>query len=314
MADSNVTELASAKWARLKSNVDAAIEHRDQWRASWPAIAADMAALRDEYAGDREFGAALVMHDIDFNKNDRAAFIWMGQLDAHVLAEAMTLYDTESPKYFHLEMKDRVLSLLGKPETAPLEKPVVQGEKGENSEKAAASKGPKRKPNKREQTRIDKERKARKAEQQRQRRREQSAPKKHELTPEERAARDALIAKAEKEQQEAALVAREPMRQPSAEGPIVFYGKQIWPRTTPHAGVTFNGVWGLYHFVRQTIVTYSNLGSPKGIGSNLLPSVPMFEHFAPFYAVVLREMGTALVHGNSDDCRCPSAKAFVSSK
>jgi hypothetical protein len=80
-------------------------------RTTWPHIAEEMAKLRLDYPSDPEFGAALVLHGIEYNKNDRAAFIWMGSLDPAVLAAALAQSESESPKWFRLEAEAYCKSL-----------------------------------------------------------------------------------------------------------------------------------------------------------------------------------------------------------
>jgi hypothetical protein len=66
-------------WKTLKANADAYAGLHASSRALWRPIAVDMAVLRAEYPADQAFSAALEEHGIEFSKDDRAAFIWLGE-------------------------------------------------------------------------------------------------------------------------------------------------------------------------------------------------------------------------------------------
>lgn len=98
--NTNVIEHQTALWSRLKENCDKEQSHGEAARALWPQIAADMAALRKKYKADQEFGAALVAHGIEYSKDDRAAFVWMGKLKPEALRDALANCDSRSPQHF----------------------------------------------------------------------------------------------------------------------------------------------------------------------------------------------------------------------
>jgi hypothetical protein len=98
--NTNVIEHQTAIWSRLQANCTQEQAHGDAARALWPQIAADMAALRNKYKADQEFGAALVEHGIEYNKNDRAAFVWMGTLKPEALRDAIANCESRSPQHF----------------------------------------------------------------------------------------------------------------------------------------------------------------------------------------------------------------------
>lgn len=98
----NVIKLSSAVWAELKQACDTEAFHHAAARAQWPVIARCMAQLRDDYPSDNDFGKALIEHGIEFNKNDRAAFVWMGKLKPEALEDAMANCERESPQTFRL--------------------------------------------------------------------------------------------------------------------------------------------------------------------------------------------------------------------
>ena len=105
MSNENVIEHPEAAFEALKKDVDNYEEYNAKARELWPAIAQRMAALRETYRSDQEFGAALVLHGIELNKDDQAAFIWMGRLKPEVLEDAMANYPNSSPKYFRRKVE-----------------------------------------------------------------------------------------------------------------------------------------------------------------------------------------------------------------
>lgn len=98
--NTNVVEHQTALWSRLQENCSKEQAHGEAARALWPAIAADMAALRAKYKADQDFGAALVAHGIEYSKDDRAAFVWMGSLKPEALRDAIANCDSRSPQHF----------------------------------------------------------------------------------------------------------------------------------------------------------------------------------------------------------------------
>lgn len=100
----NVVQHQTVVWSELKQWCDKEQTSAAEARACWPEIAARMARLRKDYPSDIEFGAALVMHGIEYGKNDRAAFIWMGGLKPSVLEDAMARCDRRSPRHFKSEV------------------------------------------------------------------------------------------------------------------------------------------------------------------------------------------------------------------
>lgn len=106
MSNSNVVLHPTARWAELKRIYDVERHHAGKMREQWPAIAAHMAALREQFKADQEFGAMLTYHGIEYDRNDRAAFVWMGMLAPELLKEAMCISNSTSPRYFRIEVMD----------------------------------------------------------------------------------------------------------------------------------------------------------------------------------------------------------------
>jgi hypothetical protein len=105
MNTNNVIEHQTALWSRLKQNAEQEQAHGAAARELWPQIAADMAALREKYSADQEFGAALVAHGIEYNAHDRAAFVWMGRLKSEALRDALANCESRSPKHFRMTVE-----------------------------------------------------------------------------------------------------------------------------------------------------------------------------------------------------------------
>lgn len=140
----NVYEQDNAVWSRLRRNVGKESTHMNDARELWPAIAADMARLREKHSADIEFGAALVMHEIEYSKNNRAAFVKLGRILNSALVDAMGLNQTRSPELLAKWVKEKAGSddyyaeigfrnsetdnqLLPEPEKAP-EPPAIEPE------------------------------------------------------------------------------------------------------------------------------------------------------------------------------------------
>ncbi len=102
---SNVVQHQTAIWKELKDWCDREQSHSAQARACWPEIASRMARLRRDYPSNIEFGAALVLHGIEYNSNDRAAFIWMGRLSKQALEDAMARCDRANAETFRREVE-----------------------------------------------------------------------------------------------------------------------------------------------------------------------------------------------------------------
>ena len=132
-----------AKWAKLKEKHDAEQAGAKAMRDTWPEICSIMAELRDEYPADREFGAALVMHGIEYTKDDRAAYVYLGRQPANVLEDAMAMNLTASievlarwVKEHRANWEEGSVSEIPKPASEPQpspEKPVNDAHTG-NSE------------------------------------------------------------------------------------------------------------------------------------------------------------------------------------
>ena len=73
------TTTTTQRWTTLKANADAYADLHARSRALWRPIAADLAALRAEYPSNQAFSAALEAHGLEFNYNDRAALVQLGQ-------------------------------------------------------------------------------------------------------------------------------------------------------------------------------------------------------------------------------------------
>ena len=133
---SNVIEMPDTAWAGLKTDVDAMMTHRSAYRSYWPSIAVRMASLRAAYPSDNMFGGALVEHEIEFNKNDRAAFIEMGKWKPEYLRDMMANEDSINPETFAREAKEYGtpkysgvrISETAEPETETTPEPVQEAE------------------------------------------------------------------------------------------------------------------------------------------------------------------------------------------
>lgn len=105
MGSVSVIPHPTARWANLKEWHDKEKRHGADDRACWPHIAVEMVRLRQDFKTDQDFGAAIVMHGIEYNKDDRAAFIWMGSLKPQALEDAIARCERDSPKYFRREVE-----------------------------------------------------------------------------------------------------------------------------------------------------------------------------------------------------------------
>jgi hypothetical protein len=100
-----VTKMQSVIWTELAQLCENEQRHSADARTLWPAIAAHMAQLKKDYPSTEEFGSALYAHGIEYNKDDRAAFIWMGSLAASVLDDALARCERRSPRTFRVEVE-----------------------------------------------------------------------------------------------------------------------------------------------------------------------------------------------------------------
>ena len=101
----SVTELSIVKWKRLTTAFEAISIAR---REHWPEIAILMAELKSDFSSTAEFGHACFEHGIELNKDDRAAFIIMGNWKPADLSEAMSVCARFSPQHFVAEVKDMI--------------------------------------------------------------------------------------------------------------------------------------------------------------------------------------------------------------
>lgn len=101
----DVLKMQSAVWLELADLCAKEQQHAADARALWPAIGARMAQLKNEYPSTDEFGVALFRHGIDYNKDDRAAFIWMGSLPPAVLEDALARCQRRSPRTLRAEVE-----------------------------------------------------------------------------------------------------------------------------------------------------------------------------------------------------------------
>jgi hypothetical protein len=101
----NVIPMPATQWTELRRLVEAEQAHAAKAREYWPSIARHMAKLRDEHPTDQAFGAALEMHGITINKDDRAGFIWMGRLAPEALEDALARCERRSPQTFRREVE-----------------------------------------------------------------------------------------------------------------------------------------------------------------------------------------------------------------
>lgn len=101
----NVANLQPNAWQELVDLCRKEQKHSADARALWPQIAARMAQLRRNYKSDNEFGAELMRHSIEYGKDDRAAFIWMGSLKPEALEDALAACDRRTPRYFRIEVE-----------------------------------------------------------------------------------------------------------------------------------------------------------------------------------------------------------------
>lgn len=305
-------ELESVVWKRLRENVEKERAHSQKARELWPQIALDMATLRAKYRDDQSFGKALTEHGMrNMNDNDRAALIYMGRMRPKALEDAMLECERRNPETFVREVKgwgdsyyDAVESAADSEDRKPVEPPLENGvgdsaaaENGKSHKAEKAKRRPKA-TTKREQDARREEKRARDREAYAKKKAAkltaELTPTKPELTAEERADHEAFIAKHGAVADEIVAYVPESERQPMRDAEIVFYGARLWPRKGAHPALTYQGVWGLYWFVTDVLIASSKL-TQRGIGSQLAPSVPYFQHCAPAYAAILTEMSAALL-------------------
>lgn len=98
--ETNVINHDTKLWKELKDLYENEQHHSQKARELWPEIASHMAELRGRYKANQEFGLALMEHGIEYDKDTRAAFVWMGQLDPDALIDALDLCKSRSPRMF----------------------------------------------------------------------------------------------------------------------------------------------------------------------------------------------------------------------
>ena len=96
----NVLEHDTAIWKRLKDNVNKSETMGRQAQELWLPIGKDLLELKRKYPSTMDFAYALIEHEIEYNKDDRAALMKIGAMKELRFQEAVELVPSRSPQWF----------------------------------------------------------------------------------------------------------------------------------------------------------------------------------------------------------------------